>query len=101
MKGSGIEEILTESGACKKGTAEKVVNGKDYYKMLQSYSLLSEAIFGLLWIEFEQYIEDETLNTNLNDLILSLSDSLKKRDSILTIQKCQALKNERKVQVLL
>ena len=36
MKGSGIEEILTESGVCKRGTAEKVLNGKDYYKMLRS-----------------------------------------------------------------
>ena len=61
MKGSGIEEILSESGVCKKGTAEKVLNGKDYYKMLRCYSLLTEAIFGLLWIEFEQYVEDESI----------------------------------------
>ena len=54
MKGSGIEEILTESGICKRGTTEKVLNRKDYYKILRCYSLLSEAIFGLLWKEFEK-----------------------------------------------
>ena len=56
MKGSGIEELLVESSACKKGTAEKVLNGKDYYKMLRVHLLLSEAITGLLWKEFEQWL---------------------------------------------
>ena len=27
MKGSGIEELLVESSACNKGTADKVLNG--------------------------------------------------------------------------
>ena len=97
MKGSGIEEILSESGVCKKGTAEKVLNGKDYCKMLRCYSPLTEAIFGLLWIEFEQYVEDESIYTTINDLIISLSDSLRKKDCALTTQNCQAIKNELKI----
>ena len=64
--------------------------------MLRCYSLLSEAFFGLLWKEFEQWLVNETLLTNLNDLILSLSDSLKNKDSYLTKQKCQDIKNELK-----
>ena len=48
MKRSGIEELLVESSACDKGTTEKVLNGKDYYKMLRFHLLLSEAIIGLL-----------------------------------------------------
>ena len=48
MKRSGIEELLVESSACNKGTAEKVLSGKDYYKMLRFHLLSSEAITGLL-----------------------------------------------------
>ena len=39
---------------------------------------------------------NETLLTNLNDLILSLSDSLKYKDAYLTKQKCQNIKKELK-----
>ena len=48
MKRSGIEELLVESSACNKGTAEKVLSGKDYCKMLRFHLLSSEAITGLL-----------------------------------------------------
>ena len=30
MKDGGIEELLTESGVCKRGTANKVIAGRDY-----------------------------------------------------------------------
>ena len=77
MKGSGIKELLVESSACNKGTAEKVLNGKDYYKMLRFHLLLSDAITGLLWKEFEQWLVSENALTNIYDHVLALSDSLK------------------------
>ena len=39
---------------------------------------------------------NETILTNLNDLILSLSDSLKYKDAYLTKQNCQNIKKELK-----
>ena len=34
MRNSGIEDIFVESGICKHGTANKVISGKDYYKII-------------------------------------------------------------------
>ena len=34
MRNSAIEDIFVESGICKCGTANKVISGKDYYKMI-------------------------------------------------------------------
>ena len=55
MKDSGIEEILTESGAFQRGTVNKIMAGKDYYKMIRCHSLLGEAIIGMLWDAFEKW----------------------------------------------
>ena len=45
MKLSGIEDILVESNVCGSGTANKLMAGKDYYKMLRAHSLILAAIF--------------------------------------------------------
>ena len=55
MKDDGIEELLTESGVCKSGTAIKVIAGRDYYKMVRSHTLVSEAMVGLAWDAFEEW----------------------------------------------
>ena len=47
MKGSGIEEILSESGVCLSGTANKVISGTDYYKMVRCHSLVCGAMANL------------------------------------------------------
>ena len=44
MKASGIEELLVESSACNKGISEKVLNGKDYYKMLRYWIMYLEMV---------------------------------------------------------
>ena len=93
MKGSGIEELLVESSACDKGTAEKVLNGKDYYKMLRFHLLLSDAITGLFWKEFENWLASENVLTIVFDHILALSDSLKEKDVWSTNQSHQDLMN--------
>ena len=54
MKDSGIEELLTESGVCKSGTANKVIAGRDNYKMVRFHILVSEAMVGLARDAFEE-----------------------------------------------
>ena len=48
MKGCGIQELLVEGSAYNKGTAEEVLNCKDYYKTFRFHLLLNKAITGLL-----------------------------------------------------
>ena len=55
MKDGGIEELLTESGVCRSGTANKVIAGRDYYKMVRCHTLVSEAIVGLAWDALEEW----------------------------------------------
>ena len=45
MKDSGIEELMVQSGICGRGTANKVIGGKDYYKMVRFHSWICEAMF--------------------------------------------------------
>ena len=47
MTESGIEDVLVESVVRGRGTANKVMSGKDYYKMLRCHSLVSEAMMKL------------------------------------------------------
>ena len=61
MRGSGIEDILVKSEICMPGTANKIVCGKDYYKMLHYYSLVSEAMMELKWNAFQQWLDSQTI----------------------------------------
>ena len=84
MKNSGIEEILAESEVCKRGTANKVIDGKDYYKMVRCHSLVSEAMSGLIWSTFEGWLESEDqldLLEDLSDHLNILLDALETTDS--------------------
>lgn len=49
VKESGIEDLLVSSGICGRGTANKVIGGKDYYKMVRYHSWICEAMFMLKW----------------------------------------------------
>ena len=68
MKNSGIEGIFVKSGMSKRGTANKVIRGKDYYKMLRYHSLVSEAMIGLLWSTFENFAEEKGLTGAIESL---------------------------------
>ena len=79
MKGSGIEEVLYTSGVCAKGTINKVLNGKDYYKMIRCHLLVAEVMKRLKWEAFEDWLIEEgqaeilePLAEHLNTLLLSL-----------------------------
>ena len=54
MKESGMEDILVESKVCGRGTANKVMSGKDYCQFLRCHTLLSEAMIRLKWLVFEK-----------------------------------------------
>ena len=54
MKDGGIEELFTESVVCESGTANKVIAGRGYYKMVRCHILVSEAMVGLAWDAFEE-----------------------------------------------
>lgn len=47
MRESGTEDLLVAAGICGRGTANKVMAGKDYYKMIRYHSWLGEAFFML------------------------------------------------------
>lgn len=47
MEESGIEDIVAVSNIFGRGTAKKVMAGKDHYKMIHNHSLVSEAFFML------------------------------------------------------
>ena len=49
MKYGGIEDILSESGVCKRCITNKVIAGKDYYKMVRCHALVSKTMIGLAW----------------------------------------------------
>ena len=76
MKRSGIEELLVESSACDKGTPEKVLNGKDDYKMLRFHLLLSDVItaqaFHGLALKCKLINMHELINKPTNDYVTLL-----------------------------
>ena len=81
MKGSGIEDILSSLGIFGKGTINKIISGRDYYKMLFCHSIVSEAMIRIKWEAFEKSLMESdkteclvTLTEKLNDLIFILND---------------------------
>ena len=61
--------------------------------MLRFHLLLSEAITGLLWKEFEQWLVSENVLTNIYDHVIALSGSLKEKDFQSTNQSHQDIMN--------
>ena len=59
MRNSGIEEILVLSGVCLRGTANKIMSGKDYYAMLRAHTTVEMAMFKLYWHAFEKWLIKE------------------------------------------
>ena len=94
MKGGGIEELLVESGVCQGGTANKVIAGKDYYKMVRYHSIISESMIGLLWEAFEEWMRAEIYpeNIDLYNSIHMLLNNLKIHDSQNSKLLCEQIK---------
>lgn len=94
MKGGGIEELLAESGVCQGGTANKVIAGKDYYKMVRYHSIISESMIGLLWEAFEEWMRAEIYPENiyLYNYLHMLLNNLKIHDSQNSKLLCEQVK---------
>ena len=80
MKESGIEDVLTESKVCGRGTANKVMSGKDYYQMLRCHSLVSEAMIRLKLRAFEKWLLVEGSEECLSELAETLDKIYSKLD---------------------
>ena len=93
MKDSGIEELLTESGVCKGGTANKVIAGKDYYKMVRCHTLVSEAMVGLAWDAFEERtLAEGRHDLDFGDSLDNLHESQLHKDPASALNSCTAVK---------
>ena len=90
MKESGIEDIIVESGICQRGTANKVIAGKDYYKMFRCHCLVSEAMSGLVWDAFEYWLQEEGRHDILDfgDSLVDLLGALKNKDPTVALSSC-------------
>ena len=90
MKEGGIEDILSESGVCKRGTANKVIAGKDYYKMVRCHSLVSEAMVGLARDAFEEWLLADGRHEILEfgDRLDDLHEALKNKDAEAALSSC-------------
>ena len=62
MKGSGLSEILIESGVCASGSLEKVMSGKHYNRALRVHKLTVEALERLLLCKFEESVYSHKKN---------------------------------------
>ena len=93
MKDGGIEELLTESGVCKSGTANKIIAGRDYYKMVRCHTLVSEAMVGLAWDAFEEWtLAEGRHDLDFGDSLDNLYESLLHKDPESALNSCTAVK---------
>ena len=65
------------SEVCRRGTANKVMAGSDYYKMNRYHDIVCEAMIGLLWSAFEDFCQqnNEGATDVLNSNIAKLSNA--------------------------
>ena len=52
MKGSGLSEIILESGICASGSLNRVMNGKHFNRALRVHKLVFEGLQRLLLMSF-------------------------------------------------
>ena len=80
MQATGIEDIMVEANICLRGTANKIISGKDYYAMLRAVHV---AMFSLHCEAFERWLVNDgkdlefmsTLACNLQLLLDAVSES--------------------------
>ena len=56
MQATGIEDIMVEADVCLRGTANKIISGKDYYAMLHAHNMVHAAMFALHWEAFSKWL---------------------------------------------
>ena len=75
MKGSGLAEIIIESGICASGSLDRVMNGKHFNRALRVHKLMFEALERLLLTRFaESHPRNELLSKETYDMLTDLID---------------------------
>jgi hypothetical protein len=94
MRSSGLEDILSQAAICLPGTANKIMAGKDYYLMLRAHSLVSTAMFELLWESFERWLLAESREleglSQLATIIGDIIQALKEKDEEKAASACES-----------
>ena len=91
MKGSGLAEIVIQSGICASGSIEQVFRGKHYNRALRVHKLMSEALERLLLIKFLDTCESKILE-QVHDKTAALSKPSKASlQLILENESCQIM----------
>lgn len=92
MKGSGVEDIFVQAGVCHLGTANKIMSGKDYYRMLRAHTLLHSAMLDLYWEAFETWLveNDSSLDAiyELDSCLVDVAKDLKEGNLVISSVKC-------------
>lgn len=81
LKNSGFQELLLRSEICNTlNFAQGILNAKNFYKTIECHSLISEAIFSILFDAFTKWLEEEEHTEVLDELencLLSINKNTK------------------------
>ena len=66
MQGTGLEQVLVEGCVCTTGVVKRIMAGKDYYDILEAYTIVQTAMFQLMWEEFETWLLHQVDVPDLN-----------------------------------
>ena len=84
MQATGIEDIMVEADVCLRGTANKIISGKDYYAMLRAHTMVHAAMFNLHWEAFARWLIMEAMDFECTSALASnvqlLLDALSEKD---------------------
>ena len=84
MEATAIEDILVEADVCLRGTANKIISGKDYYAMLRAHTMVHAAMFSLHWEAFARWLIMEEIDLECISVLVSnvqlLLDALSEED---------------------
>ena len=72
MKGSGIAEIIIESGNCASGSLDRVMSGKHFKRALRVHKLVFGALERLLLERFEDHPRYVCLSKDAFNMLLDL-----------------------------
>jgi len=100
MQATGIEDIMVEADICLRGTANKIIAGKDYYTMLRAHTVVHAAMFFLYWGAFARWLISEDKDLDRMPVLASnvqiLLDALAEKDAEKASSACAAADSQLK-----
>ena len=72
--GSGLAEVIIESGICAGGSLDQVMNGRHHNRAMRVHTLVLEALQRLLFDKFLQQLNDEDLVNDSKEELKELSN---------------------------